>query len=87
LSKSSNVSEDGWWMTVMMVLHPSVSLRTEAITWYAAASRAPGVGSSRKRRVGEVTSSHPMATRRRWPPENPAKMPVADVGVSNTLQT
>lgn len=35
--------------------------------------RAPLVGSSRNRMVGETTSSQPIATRRRWPPLTPRK--------------
>eukprot|EP00959_Pyramimonas_sp_CCMP1952_P153180 3204360-Pyramimonas_sp.AAC.1 len=40
-------------------------------TCQAAALSSPEVGSSRKRMRGAATTSHPMDTRRFWPPDRP----------------
>ena len=47
-------------------------------------SRAPVVGSSRKRTDGDVTSSTPTVTRRAWPPEMPRRV-APPIRVSATL--
>lgn len=73
LSKSSNTSELGWWMTVTTVRPFSASERMVAMTKNAEAASRPEVGSSRKSSVGCVMSSEAMETRRFCPPEIPLR--------------
>ena len=73
LSKSSKIFCLGWWMEQTTARPDSDSFRTVAMMWYAVYESRPLVGSSRKRMLGLVMSSTPMAVRLRSPPLIPRR--------------
>mmetsp|Transcript_28218 Transcript_28218/g.61952 ORF Transcript_28218/g.61952 Transcript_28218/m.61952 type:complete len:204 (-) Transcript_28218:591-1202(-) len=65
---------EGWWMEVMMVRPPEARERRVCSSLRAVVESRPLVGSSRNSTEGLMSSSWPMDTRLRSPPDTPRIM-------------
>mmetsp|Transcript_43241 Transcript_43241/g.133582 ORF Transcript_43241/g.133582 Transcript_43241/m.133582 type:complete len:264 (-) Transcript_43241:512-1303(-) len=70
-SKSEKMDDRGWWIEKMTVAPCRESFRSRWSRCSAVKVSRPVVGSSRKIRLGSVTSSTPIAARFFSPPETP----------------
>ena len=64
----------GWWMTAQTATPYEARRPSAAESSSAAVESRPEVGSSRKMSDGSATTSSPMLTRLRWPPERPRRV-------------
>jgi hypothetical protein len=77
-SKSSVMSELGWWMVSATVRPLAAMFFSVRMMETAISESRPLVGSSRKRQVGDVMSSTPTDVRRFSPPDTPLMPAVAE---------
>lgn len=71
LSKLLNISDEGWWIVLTIVLPFYANLFNKSITYNAVDESKPVVGSSKKIKLGLVSNSTPILALFLSPPDTP----------------
>lgn len=71
LSKLLNISDEGWWIVLTIVLPLVANLFNKSMTYKAVEESKPVVGSSKKIKLGLVSNSTPILALFLSPPETP----------------